>query len=138
MPSPEKTLLLDKRQIARRINRIAFEIYEDCYDEKEIFIVGIRKNGYVLAERIRKSLSAICGIRSTLVSLDLDKKNPIAKPIEISADAADMKNKSVILVDDVLNRLTLQHLLCTEQEMFARAGSRAVPLPLHRASAANR
>ena len=35
------------------------------------------------------------------------------------------------LVDEVLSRLTLQHLLCTELEMFARAGSRGVPLPLH-------
>jgi len=34
------------------------------------------------------------------------------------------------LVDEVLSRLTLQHLLCTEQEMFARAGARAVALPL--------
>jgi len=39
------------------------------------------------------------------------------------------------LVDDVLSRLTLQNLLCTEQEMFARAGSRAVPLPLYPADA---
>jgi Rrf2 family protein len=35
------------------------------------------------------------------------------------------------LVDEVLSRLNLQHLLCTEQEMFARAGSRSVTLPLH-------
>jgi Rrf2 family protein len=34
------------------------------------------------------------------------------------------------LVDEVLSRLTLQHLLCSEQEMFARAGSRAVTLPV--------
>jgi Rrf2 family protein len=34
------------------------------------------------------------------------------------------------LVDEVLSRLTLQHLLCSEQEMFARAGSRAVSLPV--------
>lgn len=39
------------------------------------------------------------------------------------------------LVDEVLNRLTLQHLLCSEQEMFARAGARAVPLPLYPADA---
>ena len=33
------------------------------------------------------------------------------------------------LVDDVLSRLTLQNLLCSEQEMSARATSRAVALP---------
>ena len=34
------------------------------------------------------------------------------------------------LVDEVLSRLTLEHLLCSEQEMSARAGSRAVALPV--------
>lgn len=35
------------------------------------------------------------------------------------------------LVDEVLSRLTLEHLLCSEQEMNARATSRAVALALH-------
>ena len=39
------------------------------------------------------------------------------------------------LVDEVLSRLSLEHLLCSEQEMSARATSRAVPLPLHPSSA---
>ena len=34
------------------------------------------------------------------------------------------------LVDEVLSRLTLEHLLCSEQEMSARATSRAVALPI--------
>ena len=39
------------------------------------------------------------------------------------------------LVDEVLSRLTLEHLLCSEQEMSARATSRAVSLPLDPSSA---
>ena len=39
------------------------------------------------------------------------------------------------LVDEVLSRLTLEHLLCSEQEMSARASSRAVVLPLHPSTA---
>jgi Rrf2 family protein len=35
------------------------------------------------------------------------------------------------LVDEVLSRLTLEHLLGSEQEMSARATSRAVPLPMY-------
>jgi Rrf2 family protein len=35
------------------------------------------------------------------------------------------------LVDEVLSRLTLEHLLSSEQEMSARATSRAVALPIH-------
>jgi hypothetical protein len=39
------------------------------------------------------------------------------------------------LVDEVLSRLTLDHLLCSEQEMSARATSRAVSLPMYPSSA---
>jgi Rrf2 family protein len=39
------------------------------------------------------------------------------------------------LVDDVLSRLTLQHLLGSEQEMSARATPRAVALPIYPADA---
>jgi Rrf2 family protein len=34
------------------------------------------------------------------------------------------------LVDEVLSRLTLEDLLCSEEEMSARASPRAVPLPI--------
>jgi Rrf2 family protein len=39
------------------------------------------------------------------------------------------------LVDDVLSRLTLQHLLGSEQEMSARATPRAIALPIYPADA---
>ena len=42
------------------------------------------------------------------------------------------------LVDDVLSQLTLEHLLCSEQEMGARASPRAVPLPMYPASHGDR
>ena len=42
------------------------------------------------------------------------------------------------LVDEVLSRLTLEHLLCSEQEMSARATSRAVPVPLYPSSQGDR
>ncbi len=103
MATPERTLLLDKRQIGQRITRIAYEIYEDCYDEKEIYIVGIQHNGYTLAARIRKALTGICALKTHLVELTIDKDNPISQPIELSVDVEAMKGKSVILVDDVLN-----------------------------------
>ena len=36
-----KTLILNSKQIEQKINRIAYEIYENNYDEKEIIIAGI-------------------------------------------------------------------------------------------------
>ncbi|MBL7929307.1 MAG: phosphoribosyltransferase [Bacteroidia bacterium] len=103
MPQNSKTLLLDKKQIEQRINRIAFQIYEDCYTEKEIIIAGIRKNGYLLAEKIEKALKEICKLKTTLVEIKIDKDHPLETPIEISMPANEMHGKVVILVDDVLN-----------------------------------
>ena len=54
------TLLLNHQQITQRINRIAWQIFEDNSEEKEIFIIGIKNNGFVLAQRIQKAVQQIC------------------------------------------------------------------------------
>jgi pyrimidine operon attenuation protein/uracil phosphoribosyltransferase len=99
----DKTLLLNKKQIEQRVNRIAYQIYEDNFEEKEIYIVGILKSGYTLAEKIETALNKICNIKTHLVQLKIDKQNHISVKIELSIESAKMKDKVVILVDDVLN-----------------------------------
>ena len=42
-----KTLILNNKQIEQKINRIAYEIYENNHGEKEIIIAGISDNGYI-------------------------------------------------------------------------------------------
>ena len=51
--------LLTQEQIDQKINRIAYHIYEDHCEEKEIIIAGIMDRGYVLAELIAKKLHYI-------------------------------------------------------------------------------
>ena len=99
----DRTLLLNKKQIEQRVNRIAYQIYEDNFEEKEIYIVGILNSGYTLAEKIEKSLNKICDLKTHLVKLKIDKQNHIAVKIDLSVESSEMKNKVVILVDDVLN-----------------------------------
>jgi pyrimidine operon attenuation protein/uracil phosphoribosyltransferase len=99
----DRTLLLNKKQIEQRINRIAYQIYEDNFEEKEIFIVGILKSGFTLAEKIENALNKICDIKTHLVQLKIDKHNQLAVTIELNADSSKMKGKVVVLVDDVLN-----------------------------------
>jgi pyrimidine operon attenuation protein/uracil phosphoribosyltransferase len=103
MTHKTQTLLLNKMQIEQRINRIAFQIYEDCYSEKEIIIAGIKNNGYLLAAKIETALKQICKLKTTLVSIKIDKEKPLQNPIEISMPADEMHHKTVVLVDDVLN-----------------------------------
>ena len=97
------TLILNSKQIEQKINRIAYEIYENNYDEKEIVVAGISDNGYLLAKRIADVLQKISSIKTKLIEIKVDKEDPIASEIKISLTDKELKNKVIILVDDVLN-----------------------------------
>lgn len=98
-----KTLILNSRQIEQKINRIAYEIYENNPVEKEIIIAGISDNGYLFAKRISDVVTKISPIKTTLIEIKINKENPLAKEIKISLSDKELKNKVIILVDDVLN-----------------------------------
>ena len=98
-----RTLILNTKQIQQKINRIAYEIYENNYDEKEIIIAGIATNGYLLAKRIVDVLKTISPLNTKLIEIVLDKKDPLSKEIKINLTDKELKNKVIILVDDVLN-----------------------------------
>jgi len=98
-----KTLLLNNHQIAQRINRIAYQIYEDNFEEKEIIIIGIWQNGFILAQKIQNALNEICDLKTRLLELRIDKQNQVDHEVTIGGNREDLVGKSIILVDDVLN-----------------------------------
>lgn len=98
-----KTLILNSKQIEQKINRIAYEIYENNPGEKEIIIAGISDNGYIFAKRLADVVQKISPIKATLIEIKIDKENPLAKEIKISLSDKELKNKVIILADDVLN-----------------------------------
>lgn len=98
-----KTIILNNLQISQKINRIAYQIYEDNCNEKEIIIVGIAKKGYLFAEKIYEKLNSISQSNITLAKLTLDKNNLQEKQGELDIDTNLLDNKVVILIDDVLN-----------------------------------
>ena len=98
-----KTLILNSKQIQQKINRIAYEIYENNYDEKEIIVAGIASNGYVLAKHITSVLQKISPLKTKLIEIVINKKNPLASEIKIILTDKELQNKVIILVDDVLD-----------------------------------
>lgn len=86
----------------QKIRRIAYQIYEFNYSEKEIIFVAIEKQGVILAERIKPVLEEISGIEVKLLQLKVNKKSPLNN-IELSGPGEVLNGKSVILIDDVLN-----------------------------------
>ncbi|MDG1052038.1 MAG: phosphoribosyltransferase family protein [Flavobacteriaceae bacterium] len=94
--------ILEQDQIDKIIKRIAYQILENNSEELEIFLVGIKNNGYILAELIYQQLKHISNLNITLYSIQINKKDPL-KSIEHNFDLKKMKNKSIVLIDDVLN-----------------------------------
>ena len=97
-----KTLVLNKQQLAQKIDRLAWQIYEQNYKEKDIIIAGIANRGLLIAKRIVEKLTEISTIKLKLATIKLDKDNPY-NTIEVDINEEEYKDKVVILVDDVLN-----------------------------------
>jgi pyrimidine operon attenuation protein/uracil phosphoribosyltransferase len=96
------TLILSDEDICIKIKRISLQILETCLEDKVIIIAGIYENGILLAERISVQLKELTDTKVLLATVTLDKKNPL-NSVQVSIDPSLYKNKSVILVDDVLN-----------------------------------
>ncbi|WP_199118656.1 phosphoribosyltransferase family protein [Pedobacter sp. ASV28] len=100
--SQNQVLVLDKKQIQQKINRIAYQILEDNLEEKEIVLAGIWDRGYKLALRLATVLEEISDCKLTILRVDLEKQSSklVAKT---DLPESNWKNKVIILVDDVLN-----------------------------------
>ena len=99
----EKSQVLDKTQVEQKIRRIAFEIYEHNFKEKEIVVGGIDGQGYLLAQLIAEELESISPIKVQLVKVSLDKLAPQQSEVAVDCAAKEFKKKCIVLVDDVLN-----------------------------------
>ena len=65
-------------------------------------IAGISDNGFLLAKKIVKVLQDISPMDIVLCNVMVNKKNPLDE-ITTSLKPSQYENKSVVLVDDVLN-----------------------------------
>ncbi|MEY8870192.1 MULTISPECIES: phosphoribosyltransferase family protein [Flavobacteriaceae] len=97
-----KNTILTHQEILHKIRRIAYQIYESNVNESEIILAGIDTNGYLLAKKLKTNLDKISDIKSTLCKVVVDKKNPLSE-IKTSLSEEEYTNKSIILIDDVLN-----------------------------------
>ena len=98
----DKNKILDYQLIKKKIVRISLQIIEANSTDEEIIIAGIENNGFIKAQKICEELKKISEKKIHLCSIKIDKKNP-RKEITVSLVDEEYKNKSVIIVDDVLN-----------------------------------
>ena len=104
----EQTVIMDENSINRTLSRLAHEIIETNPDERTICLVGIRRRGVPLAERLARNIRRFSDIDVLLGEIDITlyrddlmekSEQPKVSPIELGFD---VKDKTIVLVDDVI------------------------------------
>ena len=96
-------LILDERQVLQKIKRIAYEIFENNFSTKKIWIAGIKDQGYLFASMIADELKVISSIKVKLIAVEINKQKPVEGKVAFDTDLKDENIKCLVLVDDVLN-----------------------------------
>lgn len=106
----ERTAILDHDQVQRKLLRIAHQLHEEHHEEKSIVLVGVAPRGAMLAKRLAAILESVSELHVVQAELTLDKDNPLERPAQMSVDQKELRNRMVVLVDDVLmSGRTLMH-----------------------------
>jgi pyrimidine operon attenuation protein/uracil phosphoribosyltransferase len=104
----EKAEIVDADGLRRIITRIAHEIVERNKGVDDLVLVGIRRRGVPLAQRIAAKIQEFEGSAPVLGSLDITlyrddlstvSHQPVVGPTDIPVD---INGRVVVLVDDVL------------------------------------
>ncbi len=98
----EKDLILDHKKIQHMLKRMAYQIYESNVYEKEIVLAGIKENGFLLAKKLKTEVEKISDLKVILCEIEINKRKPMDS-ISSSMLLDEMKNKSVVVIDDVLH-----------------------------------
>ncbi len=103
-----KATLLDEIAVERALKRISHEIIEKNNGAADLCLVGIKRRGIPLAEKISHNIEMIEGSKVPVGSIDItyyrddlvkDTANPVVHESEMPFD---INNKIVVMVDDVL------------------------------------
>ena len=103
-----KTELMDEKALDRALTRIAHEIIEKNKGIEDIALMGIKRRGIPLAERLRDKINSIEGqdMPVGVIDIALHRDDISKNAIEVSqSDTSinfDLEGKKIILVDDVL------------------------------------
>ncbi|SFC00275.1 pyrimidine operon attenuation protein / uracil phosphoribosyltransferase [Flexibacter flexilis DSM 6793] len=95
--------LLNPRQTAQKVTRMAYEICEQNLEESNVIVAGIFDEGYRLAQMLVEQLRAIAPFTVELLQVKLDKTAATQPNVLLDNSSISFENQAVVLVDDVLN-----------------------------------
>jgi pyrimidine operon attenuation protein/uracil phosphoribosyltransferase len=108
MALKQKAVIMDEAMIQRTLRRMAHEIVERNHGAAGLWLVGIRRRGVPLAERLAREINAFEGLMPPIGRLDITlyrddlttlHERPAVGRTEMPGDPA---GRVIVLVDDVL------------------------------------
>jgi pyrimidine operon attenuation protein / uracil phosphoribosyltransferase len=103
MPEAPTRQILSPTQIHQKIRRIAFQLFENNFEEPAFVLAGVSGEGIALARLLADELARIAPQPIQVIELPLDKKQATLTALTLPADApTDFADTVVIVVDDVL------------------------------------
>jgi len=104
----EKNQLMSATEVDRTLQRLAHEIVEKTPATNKLALIGIRRRGVPLAQRIAHAMRGIDGVQVPVGTLDItlyrdDLSKVASQPVLHSSEIPfPVDDKDLILVDDVL------------------------------------
>ncbi|UCG74578.1 MAG: bifunctional pyr operon transcriptional regulator/uracil phosphoribosyltransferase PyrR [Gemmatimonadota bacterium] len=122
----ESDVLLDAEQTGSKLRDLALRMLEREPDPAELLLVGIRRRGVELAERLAAEIEEMSGLRIPTGSLDItlyrDDFGQIGpKPvIGLTELPVEITDRHIIIVDDVLHTGRTTRAALNELSDFGR------------------
>jgi pyrimidine operon attenuation protein / uracil phosphoribosyltransferase len=104
----ERARIMDGPRINRALARLASEVVEENHGTNDLYLVGIRRRGVPLAERMADKIADLEGVRPPVGIVDItlyrdDLSTVGAKPVVNRTELpGDIEGRSIVLIDDVL------------------------------------
>ena len=95
--------ILTAEQTKQKIRRLAFEIYEENFEEKILILAGIEGMGMILTKELARELKQISPLEIKQICIRLDKLQPTQSEVMLDCEPSVFENQSIVLIDDVLN-----------------------------------
>jgi pyrimidine operon attenuation protein / uracil phosphoribosyltransferase len=104
----EKRQLMAPEEIDRTLQRLAHEVVEKSGGTSNVVLIGVRRRGVPLAQRLAKSIKGFSSVEVPVGTLDItlyrdDLSTVAPQPVVQSTEIPFVvDNRDIVLVDDVL------------------------------------
>src|SRR5581483_7104447 len=103
-PDMKRRVLVAADEIERIVARLAHQILEPEGPQARLYIIGIRRGGEALAQRIAAQIERVSGKRPQLgfLNINLYRDDDVSHELPEAQIPGDLSGKTVVIVDDVL------------------------------------